>query len=869
MGKKDAHMHLNAERIQAFLDGALGTEERREVERHAASCTGCQADLDGWQLLYAELGGLPELRPSEGFGRRVLAGIESSAALQPEGSREPEPAKARRFGWFGYRGATKPRHIGPERLQDYAEGVLTARKTARIEAHLGSCRACRTDAEAWGELIRRIEVLPELAPSAGFAGRVMAGIRTGRSVSRPRRAASRGLAGVPAWALHPFPSRQQTAWAALSGVAVTPIAITALLCYAVFSNPAVTPGYLASFLWWNVRSGLSGAADLMAEALFESGWVSEAYLIFSALAGQPVAAAIGAACLTGATSLSGWVLYRNLAPTKRAMGSMREHLFNFTRIPLALAGLVLIPAALVGQVREVVSSQLVISEREAGLSLEFADDGLLEIVLRDGMVRVDGEEAGHFVPGDALDTAWRTLLGETVGLADGPLGQALQEWAPPASLSGEALDAAETIDESLQAALRPVEPSVQADPDLEADASPGRGFRALLTQTAVFGDLMEALAAIDVLTSSIYVRQNVRVGRDEVVEGPIVISEGQLTVDGTIDGDVFIVEGSITVNDGAEIHGDIRLVNSSYSGVPESSLAGRVVRVDSQDPDLQTSDSGELQSLEVRIRNDEVRIRNEMREEIREEIRDELRREFPDTPARASPLRAVGRGIAEVMGDLITFLIVSLIALAAVYFAKGNLEVVADAARLNPVRAGMVGGAGVFLLLPAWIAGCVALAISVVGILALPFWLVLFPVAVALAATLGYLSVARNMGEWLAARQISRLEWLRPSNTFYAVTTGVGAMLAFSVVSHVLDMVPFFGFWSKLVAVLGSMIVIIAVLIGFGAVLLTRGGRRPEYYAGDLFGREPAGMQDPYPDDAVEAKEDGDDRGRAGGEGGA
>ena len=854
-------MHLNAERIQAFLDGALGTEERVELERHAASCAGCQADLDGWRLLYSQLGGLPELRPSQGFARRVLAGIESSAALQPEGSLEPEPAKTRGFGWFGLRGAPRPRHMGPERLQDYVEGVLTARQTARVEAHLDSCRACRTEAGAWRELIRRIEVLPALAPPAGFAGQVMAGIRTRRPASG--RAAAREPAGVRAWATHPFRPRRQTAWAALSGVAVTPVAITALLCYAVFSNPAVTPGYLASFLWWNVTSGLSGAADLLADALFESGWISEAYLIFSALAGQPVAAAIGAAFLTGATSLSGWVLYRNLAPTKRSMGSMREQLFNFTRIPLALTGLVLLPAALAGQLREVVSSQLVISEGEAGLSLEFADDGLLEIVLRDGVLRVDDEEVGHFVPGDALDAAWRDLLGETVGLADGPLAQALQDWAPPASLSGDALDAAETIDESLQAALRPVEPSVQEDPGLEADASPGRRLRALVTRTAVFGDLVEALGAIDVLTSSIYVRRNVRIGRDEVVEGPIVISEGRLTVDGTINGDVFVVEGSITVNDGAEIHGDIRLVNSSYSGVPESSLAGRVVRVDSQDPDLQTSDSGELQSLEIRIRN-------EMREEIREEIRDELRREFPDTPARASPLRAVGRGIAEVMGDLITFLIVSLIALAAVYFAKDNLEVVADAARLNPVRAAMVGGAGAFLLLPAWIAGCVALAISVVGILALPFWLVLFPVAAALAATLGYLSVARNIGEWLAGRQISRLAWLRPSNTFYAVATGVGAMLAFSVVSHVLDIVPFLGLWSKLVAVVGSAIFIVAVLIGFGAVLLTRGGRRTEFHGGgDFFWREPAGMGDAYPDDAGEAEEGDDDRGPGGGGGGA
>ncbi len=538
------------------------------------------------------------------------------------------------------------------------------------------------------------------------------------------------------------------------------------------------------------------------------------------------------------------------------MVSMQEYRFSFVRLQLAVLVLALLPAALAGQVREVVSNQLAISQREAALVLEFTDDGVLEITLRDGVVSVDDEEVGRFAPGDALDTAWRGLLGEIVTLTDGPLGQALQDWAPPASLSGDALDTAELLDESLETALRPRESSTQADPEpgIDLEVPSDLGLRALLSRTEILGELGEALEAIDALTSSIYVREDVRVARDEVVHGPIVVAEGQLTVDGTIDGDVFIVEGSITVNDGAEIHGDIRLVNSRYDGVPESSLAGRVMRVDFDDLDLQTSDLAELQDLEARVRN-------EVREELRDEIRDELHKEFSGTPRGGSAWGAVSRGIAEIIGDLITFLILSLIALGVVYFAKDNLEVVADTAGQDPVRAGMVGVAGTFLVLPAWLAGCVALAVSIVGIIALPFWLVLFPLAVALGATLGYLAVARNIGEWLAAKEISRTEWLRPTNTFYAVAMGVGAILAFSVAAHALDIVPFFGLLSKLVAVLGSMIALAAVLIGFGAVLLTRGGRQPEFYGGgDLLDREPVWAEESYEgsysDDVIEAEED-------------
>ncbi len=522
------------------------------------------------------------------------------------------------------------------------------------------------------------------------------------------------------------------------------------------------------------------------------------------------------------------------------MVSMPEHRFSLNRPLVPVLLVAFLPVAVTGQVREVVSNQLAISQREAGLVLEFVDDGVLEISLRDGVVMVDDEVVGGFDRGDALDTAWRLLLGEIVNLSDGPLGQVLQEWAPPSSLSGDAMEAARLLDESLEQALRPLETSAQADPEAEIDlnisADLGFGLRALLSRTEILGELGRA---IDVLTSAIYVGEDVVVAEDETIEGTIVVVDGDLTVDGTIQDDVVIVEGSITVNDGGDVHGNIRLVDSRYFGVDESYLGGRVIRVDSEDTD--SGPSVDLEDLEDRIRD---------------EIRSELRSEFRNSGRSLSPFRAVGRGIADVIGDLISFLIVSLIALSVVYFAKDNLEVVADTARRNPMRAGLVGIAGAFLVLPTWLLGCVALVVSVVGIIALPFWLILFPVAVALGAGLGYLAAARNIGEWVAAKDINGLEWLQPTNTLYAVVTGVGAILAFSVAASVLDIVPFFGFFSGLLAALGSMLAIAALLVGFGAVLLTRGGRQAEFYdGGDPFDDEPAWEQDGFSDDVIEAEE--------------
>jgi hypothetical protein len=110
------------------------------------------------------------------------------------------------------------------------------------------------------------------------------------------------------------------------------------------------------------------------------------------------------------------------------MENMQEHLFKAIRVAGSALLISMLPAVVAGQARPVVSNQLAISQTEAALRLEFADDGTLEIALRDGFVMIDGEERGSFEQGDALDTAWRGLLGEIVSLSDGPLGEALRSW---------------------------------------------------------------------------------------------------------------------------------------------------------------------------------------------------------------------------------------------------------------------------------------------------------------------------------------------------------------------------------------------------------------------------------------------------------
>ncbi len=305
MAKKHSKTHLTAERIQAFLDGALSRDERAEVQEHATFCGHCQAEVETWQLLYSELGELPELSPAPDFRARVLAGLDTAV---PAVSSEK-----RLFAWLRRRAVRAAEHLDPERLQDYVEGLLPAQQMARVSAHLDACGVCRTDEAQWRGLIQGIQNLPVMAPSSAFAGHVMSQVRIGRLVRPVAARTARGRA--LAWASRLIPQTQRT-WAVISGVAFTPATVVALLAYAVFSNPLVTPAGLASFLWWRISGGATALVGFVADGLVESPVAFFAYSALDLLAGAPAITGMVAVSFAAATGLAGWVLYRNLMTTR-------------------------------------------------------------------------------------------------------------------------------------------------------------------------------------------------------------------------------------------------------------------------------------------------------------------------------------------------------------------------------------------------------------------------------------------------------------------------------------------------------------------------------------------------------------------------
>jgi hypothetical protein len=125
------------------------------------------------------------------------------------------------------------------------------------------------------------------------------------------------IAPSPAWsrltaaASRLVPQTRQ-AWAALSGVAVTPVVIVGLMAYAVFSHPTLTVGSLLSFAWWQVSDLATGALTALSGAVLQNASGLGVSTLFEMLVAAPLLVAGGVIVYTVASALAVRVLWRNL-----------------------------------------------------------------------------------------------------------------------------------------------------------------------------------------------------------------------------------------------------------------------------------------------------------------------------------------------------------------------------------------------------------------------------------------------------------------------------------------------------------------------------------------------------------------------------
>jgi anti-sigma factor RsiW len=296
--------HVAAGTLQDFVEGALAAREAVRVEDHLEVCTHCTTEAAAWTVVMGRLKGLESFEPEVGFADRVMRHVDIPATL---------PLAARvRSGVSALFGAPAT-HVSAEILQDLIDDVLPARAVARIQTHIDACGECAAEAEAWRNVAGRLEGLAAFTPSEAFADQVMARVRVPEPKTAVVRPAAAYRALSAAWRLIP---QTREAWAAMSGVAVTPAVIAGLVFYAVFSHPTLTMGSLVSFAWWQLSDLAVLGFAAISSAAVQGAATFGIYSLFETLAGAPIVVAGGVLAYSMVCALAMRVLYRNLNPNR-------------------------------------------------------------------------------------------------------------------------------------------------------------------------------------------------------------------------------------------------------------------------------------------------------------------------------------------------------------------------------------------------------------------------------------------------------------------------------------------------------------------------------------------------------------------------
>ena len=479
--------------------------------------------------------------------------------------------------------------------------------------------------------------------------------------------------------------------------------------------------------------------------------------------------------------------------------------------------LLLCGPAVSAQQDQIVSSKMEISSNAASLLVELEGGEVLSISFADGTATLNGDPLGQYVPGGAGDRAWRDLLGSVYSRSGRPLAQELTSWRPDPDLDDRDLAILARVDEALDEALAAV---VQG----EALAAEVQDPPATAVAEADPGDLVgrgpDFLRGLAVATEGVEVAEGqFRVGEDHtvpagaVIDGGVVVVDGQLDVRGHVRGSVAVLDGFLTLAAGSRVDGDIRLMNSGFE-------------------DHGSSVDGEWLTVAEELRRQEERRRALVRDEIR---REESRARNSRQSQRGSMFMYKVRAVADMLLVVtVTFLVLGFLTFLLTVFSGHRVRAVVGEVARNPLGSTLAGFAGAYAVLPVFILVCAALAVTIIGIPVLFIWIPLFPLALGLACLAGFVGVAENIGRWVLKHDLSWLRWVDDSNTYFVRLFGIGLFLLPLVFGTIVAQMPFVDWVGEVVGVAGLIGWAAALLVGFGAVIVTRGGSRGAHWSGGL-----------------------------------
>ena len=470
-----------------------------------------------------------------------------------------------------------------------------------------------------------------------------------------------------------------------------------------------------------------------------------------------------------------------------------------------------------GGPEEVVSHSISLSNREATLELELAGGRTRTMSLRAGRIFIDGDAAGAYTPGGALDRSWRRMLADGASLDTRALLTAMRAWRGP-TLAGDEVNAKARLDTALrglEVKAVPVSGAMVSADRARAEADAERlqtGASIRLSDLATLdtiGHQLTALGSDDVAealrTAPVHLG-DVTIANGQRITGDLVVYKGGANILGEVTGSVVSIFGNVVVRPGGHVGRDAVSIGGEITRQGTAKIDGESRVIHSED--LHVSDA----QLEA------------------------------ETVAEAAPAGAVRSPVDRVFTDVrdvvAIFIALAMLGFGTVFFGRRYLEVVADTASHSFGRSFVVGLLGQLLVLPTFAMLIVGLIFTLVGILLLPFAAVAFVIAAILAVVGGYLAIAHAIGETVTRRRMAHGAFVRAPNAYGYLFAGLIGLLGLWAAAALT------GWMGPVVIVFRVAAVIvtwIAATTGFGAVLLSRAGLR-ETFAGRHVGE----MSDEY-----------------------
>lgn len=316
-------------------------------------------------------------------------------------------------------------------------------------------------------------------------------------------------------------------------------------------------------------------------------------------------------------------------------------------------------------------------------------------------------------------------------------------------------------------------PHLSAAPQVErAQETKSRDFGALsdVMDRARNNSMVPKLPSSDAVTTG-----DLTIEAGRTVTGPVVVFEGTLTVLGRVNGDAVSLGGDVVIGPTGQVTGNAVAVEGN-------------VRRDGGTVD------GDVRALSGVLTDEAVE------------------------PTEAAEPRSTASDVKLALSWLGVLL---LIGVGILVFAQPYLEGVVDTLETRFWRSFLVGIVGELAAIPVLLLMLVALCITVIGILLIPFAVVAYVLALAGLLTLGFVAIARLTGGALGSDAVRRLS--ARGSALRGVVIGTLILLGMWIVAAALSGVPVVGSLLRAVAV---TVTFVAVTAGLGATILSRAGTR-------------------------------------------